>query len=251
MKSIVSPGSIAKITKEVGFLPFFKNRIKGFSVEEMTPKKYWFVKDVEGPWEWKGPAIESGDLVYGKIFNNKAGFLRVELFGALCNWRRSYLQTDDSPESTAYAIYSALEDNIVLGTKELKDICGFGPLKEFDSFRTVTNGGFESSLTKLQMAGQICIQNFTYNTTKEGKKYGWGIAEYTLPRYLFGESAVRLPHETPEDSLARLLSHFKNSLARFGISAEDEDILYLLGTPRRKNSSKKINKAHSFSQFFC
>ncbi len=44
---------------ESGFLPFFKNDIPGFSVEERTPPELWFSDDEgkEGPWEWKGLVV--------------------------------------------------------------------------------------------------------------------------------------------------------------------------------------------------
>ena len=52
---------------ELGFLPFFRCGIPGFSVEEMVAPEYWFT-DEEGAWEWKGPVIREGHCAYGKFF---------------------------------------------------------------------------------------------------------------------------------------------------------------------------------------
>ena len=47
---IHNPEDVFKLVQEIGFLPFFENRIPGFSIEEMTPASLWFT-DVPGPWE--------------------------------------------------------------------------------------------------------------------------------------------------------------------------------------------------------
>ena len=57
------------LIKEIGFLPFFKNGITGFSIEEMTPPELLFGDDFEkGPWQWKGPIIANWESSYGKFF---------------------------------------------------------------------------------------------------------------------------------------------------------------------------------------
>ena len=39
------------------------------AVEELCSPELWFADDVDGPWEWKGPAARSGKCLYGKLFN--------------------------------------------------------------------------------------------------------------------------------------------------------------------------------------
>jgi hypothetical protein len=60
---------------EIGFLPMFHSKISGFSLEECTPKDRWFVKNVEGPWEWREAVAQKGEMAYGKLFNKKTGFV--------------------------------------------------------------------------------------------------------------------------------------------------------------------------------
>ena len=67
--------TLLECVEEVGFLPFFRNNIDGFSVEEHTDSRFWFVQDQEGPWEWKGPAAAGRQCAYGKLFENRAGFV--------------------------------------------------------------------------------------------------------------------------------------------------------------------------------
>ena len=73
---------------ELGFLPFFRCGIPGFSIEEMIAREYWFT-DEEGAWEWKGPVIREGHCAYGKFFNRKAGFVSRAWLPDWINYRRS------------------------------------------------------------------------------------------------------------------------------------------------------------------
>ena len=82
---------------ELGFLPFFRCGVPGFSIEERTAYEYWFSDEEEGPWEWKGPVIREGHCAYGKLFNKKAGFVSLEWLPDLMNYRRSrrYAKDED------------------------------------------------------------------------------------------------------------------------------------------------------------
>ena len=55
-----SSDDLIAAVEQYGFLPFFRNEIPGFSIEELCPPELWFADDVDGPWEWKGPAARSG-----------------------------------------------------------------------------------------------------------------------------------------------------------------------------------------------
>jgi len=59
------PEALEALVLKLGFLPFFKNEIPGFSIEEYTPRSLWFSDHDDGPWEWKGPVILNGNCAYG------------------------------------------------------------------------------------------------------------------------------------------------------------------------------------------
>ena len=48
-----SSDDLIAAVEQYGFLPFFRNEIHGFSIEELCPPELWFADDVDGPWEWK------------------------------------------------------------------------------------------------------------------------------------------------------------------------------------------------------
>lgn len=60
---------------EAGFVPFFSNGIKGFSLEEHIAPGCWY-DDADSEfwpaWEWKGPVIRKIKCAYGKFLRNKA-----------------------------------------------------------------------------------------------------------------------------------------------------------------------------------
>ena len=55
--------------RQAGLLPFFRNRIPGYSVQDLTRPGYWFDGDEDplGPWDWKIDCVQSGDIAYGKF----------------------------------------------------------------------------------------------------------------------------------------------------------------------------------------
>ena len=150
-------GLIAAV-EQYGFLPFFRNEIHGFSIEELCPPELWFAYDVDGPWEWKGPAARSGKCLYGKLFNKKAGFVSREWIPDFANFRRD-----------GYDFDARWDDGLAsYKDKELYEaIAGEGRmlskrLKEALNYRKGGNTGFETCITRLQMQSYVCIADFVY-----------------------------------------------------------------------------------------
>ena len=139
------PGDLERLVEEVSFLPFFAGDIEGFSVEEHCPPELWFAKDVDGPWEWKGPVARRGKCVYGKFFGGKAGFVSLEWFSDFANYRRDGydfdVRYDDGLASRKDKdIYDTVIDKGALLSKELKQIC---------NYKKGGNKGFETVITRL------------------------------------------------------------------------------------------------------
>ncbi|MBQ7664439.1 MAG: hypothetical protein IJS43_04360 [Bacteroidaceae bacterium] len=207
---------IEKMAMKWGFLPFFECGIKGFSIAEHTPSELWFSDEVDGPWEWKGPLIGQGSLAYGKIFDKKAGFVSMEWLGHLINYRRAKAVAPLTPKEKE--VYDCIIDHQVVLSKELKKLCGFvkpraprqNPLEkammeEVRLPRKRAKGeSFDGIITRLQMSLRVCIADFKYNYDKNGKRYGWGVAEYTTPELMYGDEIV-MPDCSPEESYRRML----------------------------------------------
>ncbi len=79
--------------RRYGIIPFFRGKIAGWSIEDLTDPGCWFTSsDNLGPWDWKIDAVREGDIAYGKFICNKAAFASVEWYRHLMNWRRSLPQ---------------------------------------------------------------------------------------------------------------------------------------------------------------
>ena len=191
----------------LGFVPFFKNTVPGFSVSEHISPDAWFPDEGEGIWEWKGPVIRQTGCAYGKFFQKKAVFISKEWFPDFANFRRNGLEFDEMYDFglVTYGektVYHILEQRAPVTSAELKFQCGYG--KE-------AKKGFDPLISRLQMQGFVLISDFVYQRDKYGLPYGWGVAQYSTPELLFGESFLDAAGgRTPEESYARVLGRLRD-----------------------------------------
>ena len=60
---LTSAQSMIEAIREIGIVPFSRNRVRGWSIEEMTHLDWWFTTSDElGPWDWKIDAVHEGLL---------------------------------------------------------------------------------------------------------------------------------------------------------------------------------------------
>lgn len=228
-RRLKSPADIEARCAELGFLPFFRCGIPGFSVEEMVAPEYWFT-DEEGAWEWKGPVIREGHCAYGKLFARKAGFVSREWLPDLTNYRRSRPLALN--EDTAALDDVVLQTVLVEGTatiKELRQMLGFARGRGKRSTHTPTSKvaedekiSLDPTLTRLQMEMRLVIADFEYNVDRRGNRYGWGIARYTAPETSYGPLRVK---RTPTESFERIYEH----LRRLFPNTTENKLLKLIG----------------------
>jgi|SRR5574344_2039650 hypothetical protein len=238
LPQIIDAEHLEKLIMQMGFLPFFKNDIPRFSIDEFTPKHLWFSSLRDGPWEWKGPVISGGHCVYGKLFQQKAGYVSLQYYPELLNYRRALYR----PTPQEKNIYQTLLRQESLLSKELKKLCGYvqpraprqNPFKQFLSKQEKAllppkprrGESFETAITRLQMSCYVVIADFEYLYDHEGNRYGWGIARYTTPEALYGSDIFNdaLSH-TPEESKNILLQHLHQLLP----TAQPRQLLKIIG----------------------
>ncbi|MBQ7086124.1 MAG: hypothetical protein IJM96_01440 [Clostridia bacterium] len=200
---ICSKADIIALVEKWGFVPFFKNEIKGFSIEELIDPSLWFGEN-DGPWEWKGPVIRETGCAYGKFFRGKAVFISRDWICDFANWRRDGYD-HDARYDDGLASYNdrqvceVLENHSSLLSKNLKELSGFG-----------RNGkkGFDGIITRLQMQGYLTTSDFEYMKDKKGKVYGWGVARYATFEQQFGEFFTQNVYKCqPSESYDRIFNH--------------------------------------------
>lgn len=200
-----SPEDVRETVGLLGFLPFFRNEIPGYSIEEHTPPALWFT-EVPGPWEWKGELARDKDLVYGKFFRGRAGFISRDWFPAFANYRRDGYDFDARFDDGLASLrdkrlYDIAAERGSLSSKELKVLAGYGKGGE---------KGFDGRVTRLQMQTYLLISDFVYALDRCGREYGWGIACYATPEHRFGEDWLAEAYrEDPARSKERVYAHLQ------------------------------------------
>ncbi len=199
---------LIKAIDEMGFLPLFENSIPGFSVEENVDPAIWFGSE-PGPWEWKGPVIQETGCAYGKFFEQKAVFVSREWFPDLANYRRD-----------GYDFDARFDDGLApFRDKELFDLLDetapimTGDLRDKGHYRKGGKKGFETIINRLQAQCYVLISDFKYKRDRQGRQYGWGVAEYSTPEKFLGEAFTeRVYRRTPEEAYAKVLDHLRKLL---------------------------------------
>ena len=223
--SIVSAETMYRTIMDYGIIPFFENIIPGYSVEELTPRRYWFdgEEGILGPWDWKIDCVQSGDIVYGKFLGGKAAFATVEWYRELRAWRRSVVP--DTPS----AILDYIAANGAITIKEVRTLLG------------VKKSAADAAISRLQMQCRVVTGDLQRVYRGEDLHYnGWQVASFTTPEALyetpsfagltgespFGPKTDPLSTEgTPADSLDRLLTH----IASVSGCSDRKTLLKLIG----------------------
>ena len=184
---------------EIGFLPLFKNEIPGFSVEEQVSDLFWWTGDpAQDPWVWRALIARTGEVVYGKFFGKKAGFISKEWFPHFANYRREgydfdTLWDEEKASMRSKKIMNQFAANEMLPSNELKRLAGFGKGGEKN---------FDGTVTDLQMQAYLVIRDFRRRRNKMGLEYGMPVSVFSTPEALWGyEHVSSAYHITPADSL--------------------------------------------------
>ena len=202
---------------QVGFLPLFRNEIDDFSVEEVTASESWWMGDDSDPWVWREVIARRGNIAYGKLFHNKAGFISKEWLPYFANYRRDGYDFDSLYED-GKAEYRAKK---IMDLFELKDEYYSFELKELAGFGKGGEKNFAGVLTKLQMQTYLVNVDFRQRINKKGMRYGMPTAIMKRPEDVWGYDFVTSAYdEDPEKSAKRIADHVKELC----IDATDEEI---------------------------
>lgn len=217
---IDSAAALIELIQEIGFLPLLESGIAGYCAEDIVDDDCRYVVFADGGWDWplwkwKGPVVSDGKCVYGKFFAKKAGFVSLEWWPDLFNYRRS-MSPPPEPDSVEEMIIATLQEQGSMITRQLRKACGFTEPK--------MRGLFDGYITRLQMACRIVTQDFVYPLDKRGREYGWGWSLLTTPERLMGRQAC-LCERTPQESFAIIQQHFKELLP----GSTEKQLLKLIG----------------------
>ena len=217
MTPVRTKADLARRVRAFGFLPFFKNAVPGFSLEEAVDPGVWFT-DREGPWEWKGQLLAEGACLYGKFLRGKAVFVCPDCFPDLANLRRGGRTWEEWEDEGLAPQPDRLLMRWLLAH----------PRAESRRARREAgvSRGYDAALTRLEMQTFVVTCGFQYSVSRDGTPYGWGNAVLEPAERLLPEDALFPPSpRTPEESRARLVARIREALPQ----ADEEALGRILG----------------------
>ncbi len=185
-----------------GFLPFFRNRAVGFSIQDVMDEERVFNDGPDCAWKWKSAIISHGDCVYGKFFaDGRAGYIHLSWLPDFMNWRRSLYPLEAFPEA-ARRILEVLREKESMSSRMLKQECGFtlgrrkrklpDPSSPTGFIReTNTGADFNALISRLQVGTYVCIADFEPVSERRADS-GWTLSVFTTLEavYDFATEAV-------------------------------------------------------------
>lgn len=216
---------LTEYINRMGFLPLFRNPIKGFSIEEHTNPDYWWSGNVQlDPWEWRIIAARDHKVAYGKFFGGKAGFISLEWLPVFANARRNGYDFDSlwDDEKVSYKLKKIMdcfeEENPII-SYELKEKSGYGK---------GGYGNFDGAVTELQNMMYLVMSDFRRKLNKKGEEYGWSVAVFSRPEDIWGYEAVTFSYrEPPFTSYNRIAAHISGN---YEVS-QQSDMTSVIGKP--------------------
>lgn len=210
---IDSPEALIAAIRRCGIIPFFENPVPGYSIEEMTPREYWFDgEETLGPWDWKIAAVQTGEIAYGKFLcGGKAAFATADCYRDLLNWRRA--QPKYALRESDRQAYEAICSAGTLTTRALRRICG------------LKKAQMDAVTTRLEQQTRLVIGDFERVYKGQFLEYsGWQLASLCRPEDLF-EYDLDTPLRSPEESYGRLAERIRRTVPE----ATDAQLRRLLG----------------------
>lgn len=218
---------------QVGFLPLFRNEIRGFSAEEQVSSLFWWTGDPEqDPWVWRELIAADHQVAYGKFFDKKAGFISLKWFPYFANARRNGYDFDARWEDGLVnrrekSIMDKLTDKDSDGdmtfpdrqilSTELKKKAGFGKNGEKN---------YPGIITGLQMQTYLVITDFRRRVNKKGAPYGMPVSILQPPEAVWGyETITSAYQEEPAESWQRIYD-WMTSLYPI---RDDKDVIKMIG----------------------
>ena len=209
--SVHNAESMYGTIQEWGLIPFFENVIPGYSIEELTPARYWFdgEEDGLGPWDWKIECVRSGEIAYGKfLLGGKAAFATLPWYRELRNYRLSLPKYQ--PDAVQQQILDYVDAHGAITVREVRRLLG------------VKKSAADAQITRLQMQCRLVTGELQRVYRGKDLHYsGWQIASFCRPEDLFEAPAFPglagfpgaaaghplEPDCSPAESFERLCAH--------------------------------------------
>ena len=219
LPTVYSKGELCELIEEIGFLPYFSNEMRGFSVMDITRGMKWWSDIPElDPWDWRVQISGEHKIAYGKLFKGNAGFVSLKWYPVFANFRRNGYDFQSRYEE---GLASYKSKQIMLHFESTGTELASNALKRAAGFGKEGLKGFEGAITALQMQTYLTVSGFRQRLNKRGEPYGWNVGYFSTPEDVFGEAVVTSCYgEAPEVSREKIVDR----LAEYVHTAFDAEI---------------------------
>ncbi len=219
--------------EQVGFLPLFKNEIRGFSVEEQVSSLFWWTGDPEqDPWVWRELIAADHQAAYGKFFDKKAGFISLAWLPYFANTRRNGYDFDARWEDGL----ASRREKVIMDQLTDKDLDGdmtfpdrqilSTDLKKQAGFGKNGEKNYPGIITGLQMQTYLVITDFHRRVNKKGAPYGMPVSVLQPPEAVWGyETITSAYREKPGESWQRIY----DQMTALYPGHRDKDVIKMIG----------------------
>ena len=172
----------------------------------------WIIYGVEwddpekDSWMWRAIIARKHDIVYGKFFAKKAGFISKKGFPVFANYRRDGYDFDALFEDEKAPYKHKKIMDFFMEEKQDSEIFS-NLLKVQAGFGKDGEKGFDGAVTSLMMQ-TLCNCDFRKRVNKNGKEYGRDVAVYSSPEHIYGYDHIASRYQDdPQDSWKQIVQH--------------------------------------------
>ena len=219
---VKSPETMLELIRAYRLIPFFRNAIPGYSIEEHTAPDAWFTEENLGPWDWKIECVRSGEIAYGKfLWGGKAAFATVDVYREIMNWRRSLPKY--APKEDQQRVLDLIREQGAVSVAEVRKLFG------------IKKGAADALLAKLQMQTRVVTGDIIRVYHGPDLHYsGWQRSSFCSPDELFDDQDFPFPgfkpaKSRPERTPAQSLEFVKKTVRDIFPDVPDPVLLKMLG----------------------
>lgn len=159
------------------------------------------------PWRWRIRGItESDDLLYGKVFFKKAGWITRDWLPDFVAVRRKGLTFDELYDDGLMTqmdkqVFDLIKSRVNISLNEINTELGKENKKEISK-----------AIVNLQMMLLIAISGETYKISSKGEPYGWPVTVFSTLEEKFGDEVTEKARSIESDEAYEKIQHHILSL---------------------------------------
>ncbi len=170
----------AEFIIEAGIMPFLRNAVVGFSLQDHVPEGYFESADKAlNPWYWRYEFGADSEIIYGKFLRKKLGFCTRRYYPHLINIRRQNRGVQQLFEAGEISKTSFL---VMRSLAQGDAVQGVAFREELGLSRSEADAAF----AELMNATLLVIVGFECRRGKNQQPYGWPLAVYARPEDEYG-----------------------------------------------------------------